>query len=59
MLRRRSLISIGGKLPSQYQQVEYIQSTGTQYINLNVMLTNNIKVEAKHTISTIDACLFG
>lgn len=30
MLRRRLL---GGKLPAIYQRVEYIESTGTQYIN--------------------------
>ena len=28
-------LSSGGGLPSEYQEVEYIESTGTQYINTN------------------------
>ena len=32
------------KLPSGYQQVEYIESTGTQYVDTNVLITNNSKL---------------
>ena len=32
-------------LPSEYQEVEYIQSTGTQYINLLTQGDNNTKIE--------------
>lgn len=32
-------------LPPEYQQVEYLQSTGTQYINTNVVTANNTKTE--------------
>lgn len=34
-------------LPSAYQEVEYIQSSGTQYINTLYKPTNNTKVECK------------
>ena len=46
LIRRRALLSAKGKvlLPKEYQQVEYLQSTGTQYINTK--LTNmNGKIE--------------
>lgn len=32
-------------LPHEYQEVEYIKSTGTQYINLGIKGTNNTKVD--------------
>jgi len=32
-------------LPSEYQQVEYLESTGTQYIDTGVQPNNNTKVE--------------
>lgn len=28
----------GGRLPSEYQEVEYIESSGTQYINSGIKL---------------------
>ena len=34
-------------LPSEYQQVEYIESTGTQYINTGYIPQINTKVEAR------------
>lgn len=34
-------------LPAEYQEVEYIESNGAQYINTDVVPTNNTKVEAK------------
>lgn len=40
------------KLPSEYQEVEYIQSTGTQYINTGIALwnTTNWKIQADFSI---------
>lgn len=35
------------RLPSAYQEVEYIQSSGTQYIDTSYIPTNNTKVELK------------
>ena len=34
-------------LPSEYQQVEYIESTGTQYINTGIFASENNSFEAK------------
>jgi len=36
--------SIQGKLPSEYQQVEYIESTGTQYIDTGIKLNQDSKI---------------
>lgn len=45
MIRHRSLISISNSiLPSQYQQVDFIQSTGTQYINTGVNCSNDLGI---------------
>lgn len=37
----------GGNLPSQYQRVEYLQSSGTQFINTGVKASNGLAVQAK------------
>lgn len=37
-------------IPSEYTEVEYIESTGTQYINTNIIPTNTTGVEAKISI---------
>lgn len=34
-----------GRLPSAYQEVEYIESTGTQYIDTGCLIKNNSAVE--------------
>ena len=34
-------------LPPEYQEVEYIESTGTQYIDTNISPTNNTRTEIK------------
>lgn len=34
-------------LPDEYQQVDYIESSGTQYIDTGIATSNNMKVEAK------------
>jgi hypothetical protein len=42
-----------GTLPAEYQQVEYIESTGTQYIKTNDIATSIDKVVAELSFSTI------
>ncbi len=44
--------SVQGKLPSDYQQVEYIESTGTQYIATGFLATDNVKIKGKVYTST-------
>ncbi len=45
--RRRALLLAKGKvlLPKEYQQVEYLESTGIQYINTNYCANTNTKAE--------------
>lgn len=53
--RRRAIIGIaksGGGLPSEYQEVEYLESTGEQWITTNITLSSASKIE-------IDAHLIG
>lgn len=47
LTRRRALLSAKGDnlLPSAYQRVEYLESTGTQYIDTRMQGTEKIKVE--------------
>ncbi len=42
-------------LPDEYQQVEYIASTGTQYINTNFIPDGNTIVKASYQRNTIDS----
>ena len=37
----------GSTLPSEYQEVEYIESTGTQWINTGIKATNKTMIKAK------------
>ncbi len=46
-----------GILPSDYMQVEYIESTGEQYINTNYIPNENTRIIAKTTFNI--GCLFG
>ena len=39
------MIEITSRLPSNYQEVEYIQSSGTQYINLNFIPNQDTGIE--------------
>lgn len=45
------------KLPIEYQRVEYLQSTGTQYINTKKIPTDNTKMELK-TYTTCTASYY-
>lgn len=41
----RPLIKVAGtKIPEEYQEVEYIESTGTQYIDTGIVTNNNSKI---------------
>ena len=53
--------SVQGELPSEYQQVEYIESTGIQYIDTQYIPTHNTKIYCKfaHNESVIDTPVFG
>lgn len=44
-------ISYQWKLPDEYQEVEYIESTGTQWINTGVIGRPNIKVETNFELT--------
>ena len=47
-----------GILPEQYQQVEYIESTGTQYINTNYTPVENDDINIEKVKKTGTGCLF-
>ena len=49
---------IKGILPAEYQQVEYLESTGTQYIDTNLYPNNTMVVEVD-TISKSEWSIFG
>ena len=40
------------RLPSEYQEVEYIETTGTQWIGTWLFASNNIQTEVKIEVST-------
>ena len=50
-------------LPNEYQQVEYIESTGTQWIDTKIISNQDTKVEIKFLITMFkrgeNTCLFG
>ena len=41
------------RLPQEYQEVEYIESTGTQYIDTGITGNNNTKIEVVFSINTM------
>lgn len=43
------------RLPNGYQEVEYIESTGTQYIDTELSPTNNFKIEAEVEMPEVTA----
>ena len=44
---------VNSKLPNEYQQVEYIESTGTQYIDTGYYGNENTKIESKIAITNL------
>ena len=51
----------GSRLPKGYKEVEYIESTGTQYIETNVVPNHNAKIilDFCYTSNTTNTQLFG
>ena len=47
------------RLPDEYQEVEYIESSGTQYINTNYKPSPNARFELKVTYKTTSGVVFG
>ena len=52
---------VSGRLPSEYQEVEYIESTDTQYIDTNLLYAANdrIEVDVAPVAITQDRVVFG
>ena len=48
---QKDIISYQWKLPDEYQEVEYIESTGTQYIDTGIIGRPNIKVETNFELT--------
>lgn len=48
-----------GRLPSGFQEVEYIQSTGTQYIDTGIKATNATRFKIDVEITAYDTYIFG
>jgi len=47
------------RLPKEYQEVEYIESTGTQYIDIGITGTNNTKVDIEFQATGTNFLPFG
>ena len=62
MQRRRGLMAMQSELPSGYRKVEYLESSGTQYIYTDIPCRSGIECEAEvEWVSggTYDASIFG
>lgn len=46
-------------LPKEYQQVEYLEFTGTQYINTNILTKQALKVVSEFSTTTVNKWFFG
>ena len=55
LLRRQMMKPKGGDWRDLYQQVAYLQSSGTQYINTGILLQQGDKVTIKFKASTISS----
>ena len=47
------MIEFISQLPTEYQEVEYIQSSGTQYIDTGVVATSGFEIDIKINIDTV------
>ena len=57
MTRRRALmarVESGGRLPAEYQEVEYLESTGTEYIKTGIECTSDLAVDFAFATKTIE-----
>ena len=62
MTRRRALLAMvesGGRLPAEYQEVEYLEATGTQAFFTDVPIQDNLTVDSVQTFNGGDTYLFG
>lgn len=48
-----------GRLPKEYQEVEYLESTGTQYIDTGVKATFDMTISFDMDIAMVNASIFG
>ena len=46
-------------LPSGYRQVEYIEATGTQYIDMEYIPKTNTKIKCRYLLKYNDGMIFG
>lgn len=53
-----SLVYTASRLPSGYQEVEYIQTTGTQYINTGYAPNQNSKMWLDYQITELQSAMF-
>lgn len=59
MLRRRNLMSISSGLPKGYTQLEYIESTGTQYIDTGITPSDDMEFEIEYQVTSGKGKLYG
>ena len=60
MLRRRNLMSISNELYKDYIPLEYIKSTGTQYIDLGITPSDDMEFEIEYqSLATSKTKLYG
>ena len=58
--KRLMMMQKSGGLPAEYQQIEYLQSSGTQYINTNYICSVNPLIKTRMKIdSQSDRDIFG
>ena len=60
-VQKKEIVLFSHNLPSAYQEVEYIESTGTQYIDTGIVADNStgVKLEASFSDVTSDMVRFG
>ncbi len=61
LTHRRALLSAKGKalLPKEYQQVEYLESTGAQYIDTGYKPNQNTEIQTVFIIGSSSFCCYG
>ena len=47
------------RIPAAYQEVEYLENTGGQYIDTGYLPSNNTRTEVVYSVDTYDAGIFG
>lgn len=57
--RRLMCVQQHGGLPAGYQEVEYLESTGTQHINTEVKTKQSLKIECIFSGNQVSTLLFG